>query len=398
MRQGYLGAEIVDNTKLHSCLCMDSKHQKLIVVIILGLFIGFTIFMRLGFVWIQPHNVLTDQESQIAILPALNITRGMQPHFSESALLSYIIVFPYLITKNWLTVYEIAGIIKILMAVISAILIFTIVKSVTQKNTPALFAVGIFSIQTTAVLTQGLLIYSGDLFTPILTVASIWLLVKYSDNKDLKYLVSSLALLGLAFIIWTGGWIALVCYFGTVVILLLWNRLTPRKLLILAFMATVLLYTVYNYLPRSLNYGPPFLNVNLNSVGFWNVILFNIYTLLTQQMAVLVVPLFLAIGIVNFLFIYWGPICYGLFEGRFLKNKMFIAMLVMLILSMPIVLTDSRYESLIILPMAIIAGVCAKYTLPIFFKTDQRKIIFVLVLLLMVATAIFGTWLIGGLE
>lgn len=311
------------------------------------------------------HGAFIDSESASSITSIHQILNNQIPSFGEKPLLFWISVGPIMVLKPILgfngTIFFIHG----LFLLLSLALVYFFTMKITENTKYSIYAVLLFAIMPTAVLTQGFSNYIGDFYMPIIALFSLFMLILAVENypqkvKVLIYGIVSITFLIIAYLLWNGGAYAIVTVLGGLVAYLLSSKIGTRKTIILFLIATPILYLLYLHSP--LYVGPDLSNVYATYPSNLNVAVLNAIIFFSQQTGVYLEKTVVSINALSLMIIailsssllYLIPTLKTF--GKKKASPWLSAIITTFILSAPLALLDSRFESLIILPIAIIAG------------------------------------------
>jgi hypothetical protein len=285
-----------------------------------------------------------------------NFTGGFQFHESKWQVL--IITMPYRCLRGMLTILQTAYMVKLSFVLLSILLIAWAAKEITGTYKASIWSLALFAVYPTAELMQQIPMWVGDFFTSILLLAAVLLLYLAKKSyrqkwKSLIYAMLSIVFLITAYSIWNGGIYAVAAYSLVLVYLLVSSWLRDiKKALILSLVATGIAYLVCAVSPYSV-----FLFRGLPIYP-------NILPLLSQQLfsnwnnfTFFTIPGSIGITIFGAMI---SSILVILALSDFLHGKgdeLLGILLLLIAIGLPMALTDLRFNSLIIMEIAIVSGI-----------------------------------------
>ncbi len=255
---------------------------------------------------------------------------------------------------------------------------------ITHTRQSSIFAVALFAVMPTAIMTQSFTNYIGDFYFSILLMLALWFILTYLENKKLPYLAAGGIMAFFTLNMWAGGMFAVVALIFAGIIILLQGKIGFQRAIMLGFIAVMGAY--FFIYPISMFYVGPDLS-NINAASEFQVPSLNFITLITQQNLVWHTSLTMTIGQYSggfFLFMF--PILLlALVESK--RNIWTVTVFGMFLAGLPIALVNARFESLIIIPMAILAAGGTKL-MKIPYKID----VYLILLGIMAFFAIYEVW------
>ena len=327
-------------------------------LLFLGLLV-FGLFLRAGQLFIggQPF---ASSESQLNIAPMQQVINGQTAVFKEKALLAYVAIWPYwLLRPLGFTLFDTLYLLLGLFVAGSMAVVFIFGKRIGGARA-SMLGVLLFAVMPTAVQTQLLSVYTGDFFIGILLMMALLLLVVAVDShkqqrKALIFGLLSILPLIVAAFLWNGG-LYVVATYGFVAALLVLRKFTNslRWLVFYACILLVCIFVLYRYSPVYVWTDISNINVPPHS-DFATVIEFNALTALTQQdmavnMQVMYIALLLGFALCVLPALWF--IC--MYKGS--PDNATVALVGGLLCGLPLALLNARWESLIIMPLAALAG------------------------------------------
>lgn len=355
--------------------------RKTALVFLFAIVLG--LFMRSGHLlyWNHPY---ADSESQLTILPMEQVISGATPVFLEKAPISLIGVFSYeLLHPIGLSLYQSLFVLQGLFIVFAFILVYSITFKLSNENT-ALYACLLFAVMPTAVLSQNIGNYVGDSFEAVFVLLAVYLLViAFKRGSVLLFLVSLI----IAFIcsqFWNGGLFVLSAWgIGVIGICALYLT-SKRKALLIIGLLMLFLWILYSH--SSLYVGPALSNDN--AVSLSQVYSLNLQTLISQQNVNRLMP----IGdLDSFLLgsaLFALPLIFLLFLGWQKQFPFIMGLMAIAITGLPEAVIDARFESLIVMPIVILASLGSTY-----IRIPHKKLVYSLFLFLLVIFVIGEIWL-----
>ncbi len=289
--------------------------------------------------------------------------------FDESWLQVYFITIPYSILRGFLSIEQAMHAVKAAFVLFSALIVYLLGKELGGQKAGYLSML-FFAISPLAIYTQSLGLWTGDAITPIFLAASILFLLYAKASRSARKLILwgllSVMSLTMAYLSWNGGIYAVVAYLFVVLLFLL-GRFTSSHsktffagiaLLGLSFLAYILspynmgIFSGGNYAGGILHTIAQFFsNNNFSLYGTGDVrnpIDFNpnpAYDIL------------LPIGFLTSTFLI--AVCANSFLRQKEKGQAqsaFIAVAFIYLISAVIALSDRRFDSLAIIPIAVLSG------------------------------------------
>ncbi len=292
--------------------------------------------------------------------------------FNESWLQVYLVTVPYALLKAFLSVSEMMYLVKALLVTMSALVVYLFGRMLTGRDIAGYLALILFAVSPLAIYSQSLGLWSGDVIASALLSASVLLLLyairDYSGNRRRSYIyaVLSVAVLVIADKSWNGGVYTLVTYAFTLLALAIWKgsgRMSRTLLTSILFMTIAFMV----YIPSQYNIGV------FNAANYQG----GIRQTLTQFLANNDYSLYGSGAVTNPVNIkmsafYYALLPIGFFASTFLVaiavyffatgrgegqgNNAFLAVTVMYAIGAVIALSYRRFDSLAIIPIAILSG------------------------------------------
>lgn len=292
--------------------------------------------------------------------------------FNESWLQVYLITMPYALLKAFMNVSETLYLVKALLVTVSAFVVYLFGKMLTGRDSAGYLALILFASSPLAIYSQSLGVWSGDVIASVLLSASVLLLLyaireRGSDRRrSYIYAVLSVAVLVIADKSWNGGVYTLVTYAFTLLALAIWKGSgRMSKTLLTSILLIALAFTVY--IPSQYNIGV------FNAANYQG----GIRQTVTQFLANNDYSLYGSGAVTNPINIkmsafYYALLPIGFFTSTFLvaiavyfftmgkgkvyQNHAFLAVAVMYAIGAVIAISYRRFDSLAIIPIAILSG------------------------------------------
>lgn len=287
--------------------------------------------------------------------------------FSESWLQVYLVTIPYSVLRGFLGVAQTMYVVKAALVVFSSIIVYFFGKELGGKNA-GYFALLLFAVSPLAIYAQGLGVWSGDVIAPVFLSASILFMLYANANlgKKVFYLWAALSasFVILAYMSWDGGAYAIVTYMFALLLIglqaLIHDR--PKVLLIGAvFIAIAFLL----YIPSPYNIGVFSGGNYAGGISQTALQLFSNSDLSQYGSGAVTNPpdvssafaAFFPAGFFTSTVLILASLYFFLRKEKAISNaRAFIAVTVMYLIATVIALSYRRFDSLDIIPIAILSG------------------------------------------
>jgi hypothetical protein len=278
---------------------------------------------------------------------------------------------PAWLTGGLLTAVGSMAIIQLLFFLLGVSVVFLLVRKITSSTDWGLFGALLYALQPIAVSLNSFASWRGDAFTPILPALAVLCLLqvieeRYSAIKIAIYGLLTGVILGFASCVWSGGIYAVIAYIAVVVTLIIYKKTGSVKHTLA--LAVVLLCVGWAFF--TVKYSNKFLGSSIQTP------LSNIAQLMTStspiassqnlffygfHISLFPINLFYAMLLVaGFVFsFYLVLICllnFGVTYHDESEKTAFVAVTALLLTVLPFALWSSRWDSLFVLPMVVIAG------------------------------------------
>lgn len=289
--------------------------------------------------------------------------------FNESWLQVYFVTIPYALLGSFLDIIQTMYVVKATLIIFSALIVYLFGKELGGQRAGYL-ALLLFAVSPIAIYTQSLGLWTGDAITPIFLAAAILFLLYSKTNLNKKdfYLcgILSIFFLILAYASWNGGIYAIVTYCFVLILLIVQIFIKSQsKVILIGAMLIGAAFLIY--IPSPYNIGV-FSGGNYAGGIVDTVIQFitnNNYSMYGSGAATNPPDLK-----INMLYYFLLPV--GFLTSFFLiiitlyifqhkvkedrKKDAFIAVVVIYIISTVIALSYRRFDSLDIIPTAVLSG------------------------------------------
>lgn len=314
---------------------------------------------------------LTNIETLDTMLVIKQVTLGNTGiFFNESWLQVYMITIPYAALKPFLSLTETLYAVKAVLVLFSGVIVYLLGKELVGKRSGYLSML-LFAVSPIAIYTQSLGVWTGDVIAPVLLAASTLFLLyaKNSYGTRAAYLWGALSVISLfiAYVSWNGGLYAVATYTFIIVLLVLKRFIGNRLAFLLGSAATILVFLAFVFS----GFNTQGLNniITVGGVDLQNVAQFlanNNYSLygsgaVTNPVNLVITPPYqyllyagfaistLLIIATTYFFIIRPP-------QEHPNYNAFLALWVLYLIAIMIALANRRFDSLAIIPIAILAG------------------------------------------
>lgn len=348
----------------------------------LSLFIFIAIALALRAMPLFLHGAFVDSESQQYISGIMQQLNGQVPSFGERLGSFYITTIPYLLTGSLLGLDGTIFLVHALLVILACLITYSLASRLTNDKRSGIIAVALLAVMPTAIESQSFANYVGDFFVSILGMASLWFLLTYLKNKRISFLALGCVIAYCASQMWNGGDIIFASLFAALGVIWLSDRADSRYVLSSALVLSLLgYYLIYPHL--SLYVGPSLSNVNVHLES--HAFALNILTLASQQNLLFGIRAYSFGIILAGIALYLFPLL--LLVKKPTVDKEMLGVCALLLIALPVALTDARFESFVVLPMAILAGAGIKR-----IKMPHKLPIYTLLLVLMALLGILEVW------
>lgn len=313
---------------------------------------------------------ITNLETLDTMLVIKQFAHGnTQIFFDESYIQVYLVTVPYSVLRGFLSVQQTMYVVKAALVLLSSLIVYFFSKEIGGTRAGYL-ALLLFAVSPLAIYTQSLGVWTGDVISPIFLSGAI-LFMLYA-NKEISsksmylHAAASIFFLVVAYASWNGGVYAVITYIFTF-LLIAFKKLINSTALVLLFGVVALSIAFLIYIPSPYNMGV-FSGGNYAGGILQTIIQFasnNNFSLYgtgdvrnpSDLGANPLYNLLLPIGFLTSTFLI------ALAVYSFLrKNKAgsedfsFISAIAIYLIAAVIALSDRRFDSLAILPIAILSG------------------------------------------
>ena len=355
--------------------------QKLKAYLPLLIIIAFAILLRFLPYFIQGHVLDTGtmyyfltMKQAIAnhLMPAPNNLSYTDEPFGERWGQIYLVLIPYYLTQGVLGLYGTIALIKIIFTILSILIGYIFCLKLTGSKRASLATSLLIAVSPVAIAYQSVVHWGGDVFTPVfLGLSLIFLLYVFKEKKPMRKLTLislSLLMLFLSWDVWNGGSYAIAVYALILIALAITSRIRSRSVKAIICISLVALVWLIIILSSQVQ---TYINLVI-STGSWD----NLIPLLTQ-----VFPSFgtLYYGspilylyassnlVIEAAYLQW--LLFGFLSLTFFAiigfwqamkevedEKALIMLIVSIAFIIPLTMIYVRWNSLLYLPVAILAG------------------------------------------
>ncbi len=318
--------------------------------------------------------------------------------FPEEGLV-YFAIYSYRILP-FLGIFGDMYLIKILFTALAAITVYLLAKKITGNREAGVLSSLLYATSEIGMTAEAFNRWKGDSFVPILLLFSVLMLIYLIENKDAKGKIKKLGMIaGIIFPIafsaylWNGGLYAAAAFFFVAVSLLISYFVSNlKKQLLIMLILVVLIWAVF--LSSSFTYA-----VGLGKVEMtFGLFRSDILQILGQLESAYYLPAPLYHTAMYYVWIMAGflssiaLVLVTLFKYPFAKKDRiqkyaYVSMLALLFFGLPFAILQYRFNSLIYLPISIIAG-CSISVISAQWKV-RMKIFIPVIIFIVLAFAVY---------
>ena len=314
---------------------------------------------------------ITNLETLDTMLVIKQFAHGnTQIFFDESYIQVYLVTVPYSVLRGLLSIQQTMYVVKAALVLLSALIVYFFSKEI-GGNRAGYLALLLFAVSPLAIYTQSLGVWTGDVISPIFLSGAILFMLyankKFGSKSMYSYAAASIFFLVVAYASWNGGVYAVITYLFALFLIAL-RKLINSTAQVLLFGVVALSIAFLIYIPSPYNIGV-FSGGNYVGGIFQTIIQFasnNNFSLYgtgdvrnpSDLGASQLYNLLLPIGFLTSTFLI-AIAAYSFLR----KNKAaseeysFISAIVIYLIATVIALSDRRFDSLAILPIAMLSGV-----------------------------------------